>query len=154
MRAGLTLPARNIAGSRVRVVAPVLRGGLVREDFVEGHVVPIDAVTRNYRNDRWVHAQVTDQRGHGDVQDVVAEASAIGPTAGDNSAAESRLNRTREHVAAEDAQTREAHVVLIGRMIRTTARQPARACAELRLNAAGRSVAGAVPATGFGRLER
>ena len=93
MRAGLTLPARNPAGSRVRVVAPVLRGGLVGEDFVEGHVVPIDAVTRNYRNDRWVHAQVTDQRGHGDVQDVVAEASAVGPTAGDNSAAESRLDR-------------------------------------------------------------
>src|SRR5437867_4191431 len=66
----LTLAGRNVGQSEppyvgcyffngllgVRVVAPVLRGGLVREDLVVRHVVPIDAVTRNYRNDRRVHA--------------------------------------------------------------------------------------------------
>src|SRR6266550_2602589 len=100
------------------VIPPVLRSGFVWKDLVERHVVRIDAVSSYDRNDRREHAQVTNQRGDGDVHDIITKAAAVRPAAGNDSAAEAGLDRTGEHVAAEDAQARVARVVLVGRMIR------------------------------------
>src|SRR3989442_9327337 len=97
-------PGAFRTGLVMRVIAPVLRGGLVREDLVEGHVVRIDTVTRYNRNDGWVHSQVTDQCGDSDIHDIITEAAAVWPAAGHNSAAKASLDRTGEHVAAKDAQ--------------------------------------------------
>src|SRR5436190_21440134 len=113
------------------VIAAVLRGGLVREDLVEGHVVRIDSVASDNRNDRGTHAQVTDQCSDGDVHDIITEASAVRPAAGNNSAAEAGLDGAGEHVAAEDTQAGVACVALVGRMIRSTARQPAGASGKV-----------------------
>ena len=64
-------------------------------------------------------------------------------------------NRTyRKLLNAIKMNVYEAHVVLIGRMIRTTARQPARACGKVHLNQVGNVDAGDVAAAGFRRLER
>src|SRR2546426_12463496 len=74
-------PGACRAGLVMGVMAAVLRGGLVREYLVEGHIVRVNAVTRHNRNDRGAHAQVTDQCGHGDVHDIITEAAAVRPSA-------------------------------------------------------------------------
>jgi hypothetical protein len=63
------------------MVTPVLRCRLVRKDFAESHVVAIDAVTCRSTNDQIVGiAQIADQRSDSDVNDVISEAPAVGPT--------------------------------------------------------------------------
>src|SRR5689334_3511736 len=98
---------------RVYMVAAILRCRLVRKDLVETHVVAIDAIARRTANDQivWI-AQVTDQRRHSDVDNVVAEAPPVGPTArNEPTILERILNVALEHIAAEDAQTRKPGVV-------------------------------------------
>src|SRR5258707_12962217 len=91
--------------SWMRVVAPVLGRGLIREHFVVDHVVgapPVDAIGDP---DGERAAQVADQRADGDVHDVITETPPIGPAAGNGSAiAEWVLDGAVQHVAPEDAQ--------------------------------------------------
>ena len=58
-------------------------------------------------DDRRGNAQVTDQRGDADIDDVIAEAAAVGPPAGNRATGES----AHQGVAAENAETRESGVV-------------------------------------------
>ena len=90
--------------SVVNVPASVLRGGLVRKDLVEGHIVRVDVVARGAADDGRARAQIADQRRHGDVHDVVTEAAAVRPPSRDGAPAEAGLYLTDQHVAAEDAE--------------------------------------------------
>src|SRR5262245_24700321 len=99
----------------MRMVASVLGSGFVREHLVERHVVLAHAVhaVGHANNER--AAQVAEQRAYGDIDDIVAEAPAIGPAARNEAAiAKGVLDFALEHVASEDAQTGEAGVVRIG----------------------------------------
>ena len=100
----------------MRVPAPVLRRGLVREDLVERHVVRIDVVPCGTTNDRRARAQVADQCRDRDIDNVVSEPPAIRPSSGNDAVAEAGLDLADEHIAAEDAQPREARVVRVRRM--------------------------------------
>ena len=97
------------------VVAAVLRCRFVREDFVESHVVAIDAIACWTTNDQVIRiAQIADQSSHGDVYNVISKAPTVGPSAGNEPAILERiLNVALQHVAAEDAQARESSVVRI-----------------------------------------
>src|SRR5688572_5031482 len=121
------------------VVAAVLRRRFVRKHFVESHVVLIDAVTCRTANDQIIRiAQVADQSSHGYVYNVIAKATAIGPTARNEPAVLKRiLNVALQHVAAEDAQTRESGVVRVGWIIRTTTRKPRFVRRQVNLNDIG-----------------
>src|SRR5262245_28190879 len=95
------------------VVATILRCRFVRKDFVERHIVAIDSIACWTTNDQVVRiAQVADQSSHGDVYNVIAKASTIGPSTRNESAVlEWILNVALQHVAGEDAQARESIVV-------------------------------------------
>src|SRR5207247_7096227 len=92
--------------------------------------------------------------GDGAVHDSITDAATIWPAAGNNAAPEARWDRTGEHVAAEDAQARVARVVLVRRMIRSTARQPAGAGGKVHLDQVGNVDPGDVAAAGLRRFER
>src|SRR5215510_12262350 len=118
------------------MVATVLRCRLVRKDFVESHVVAIDAIACRSANDQviWI-AQVADQRGDGDVDDIVAEAPAVRPSAWNEPAIFERiLNVALQHVAAEDAQTRIASVVRVRRITGAPAGETSFACRQVDLD--------------------
>ena len=78
---------------RMRVVASVLRRSLIREGLVVTDVVFVEIVTRGSANDWGRHAQIADERGYGDVKDIVTKAPPIGPATGDNSADVKRMTR-------------------------------------------------------------
>src|SRR6185369_10080631 len=65
--------------SRMRVRAPVLRGGFVREDLVIGHVVEVHVIAGRAANHRRTYPQITDERGDCDVHHVIAEAPSVRP---------------------------------------------------------------------------
>jgi len=85
------------------VIPAILRRGFVGEHLVIGHVVPIHIVARS-SNDRWAGAQVAKQSAHGDIDYVIAKATAIGPTAGNCSPAEAGLDGARQYVPAKDTE--------------------------------------------------
>ena len=97
------------------MVPAVLRRAFVGEHLVVADVVgahAIDPVRHAYEQRK--RAQVADEGGDRDVDNVVAEAASIGPAAGDRSAiAERILDLALEHIVAENAQTREASVVRV-----------------------------------------
>ena len=112
------LRSRSRRRSRVRgmrVVPAVLRCAFVRERpccnrcrWRSRHR------SRLPRDEQRRIAQVANEGGDRDVDNVVAEAASIGPAAGNQSAiAERILDLALEHIAAEDAQAREARVVRI-----------------------------------------
>src|SRR6185503_18441870 len=89
---------------RVRVVPPVLRSRFVREDFVEDHIVGADAINAicHAHHDR--SSQIAKQGADGDIDNIIAEATAIRPATGNDSVAEAWLHCARQHVVAENSQ--------------------------------------------------
>jgi hypothetical protein len=98
------------------VVATVLGCRFVGEDFIEGHVVAIDAVARWTTNDQVVGiAKIADQGSHRNVYNIVSKATAIGPSAGNESTILERiLNVALQDVAAKNTQPGKAWVIGIG----------------------------------------
>src|SRR5438309_11735965 len=92
------------------VIAPVLRRGLVREDLVISHVVPVHVIARLPYDGR-AGAQITQERTHCDIDYVIAEAPAIRPAARDGAAAKAGLDRAGESVSAKDTQARKPRVI-------------------------------------------
>ena len=97
---------------------PIERRRGVGEDLVVGDVVGVDVVASRPTHD--ASRQVADQRGDRDIDDVITEAPAVRPTTRHRNS----LQRRKQRVAAEDAETREAGVVGVGRVHRTASRQP------------------------------
>src|SRR5262245_65417574 len=110
----------------MRVIAPVEWSRRIGEHLVVGDVVLVDVVASRSPNDWGADAEIADERGHRDVHDIVSKATAIRPAARNGSAAESRLDLARQHVPAEDAQTREPSVVWIVRVTSSPAGQTRR----------------------------
>src|SRR5262249_624901 len=104
------------------MVTTVLRRGLVRKDFVVSHIVTIDAVTCRTANDQMVRiAQVAYQGRYSYVHHVITKASAIWPTAGNETAIVERvLNVAVQDIATEDAQPRESWIIRISWITRAT----------------------------------
>src|ERR1041385_5027050 len=130
-------PASQNFPLRVAMIAPILRSGFVREDFVVNHVVMVQPVPGRSTDGGRTHPQIADQCRYRDVDDIVSETPSVRPTAGNGAAAKTALNRAGEGVAAEDTQPRETRVVRICRMIRAAARESAWAGREIDLNQIG-----------------
>src|SRR5258708_10099062 len=122
------------AGRSTSVIPAVLRRGFVREHLVVSPVVPVNIIACRTANDGRANAQIADEGGHGNVQDIITEAAAIGPAAGDRAAAEASLDRAGENVSAEDAQTREAGIVGIGAGGGAVPAEPARSGREVHFD--------------------
>src|SRR6187549_576445 len=95
-------PSMVRSGWLMNVPAAVQRCGRVGEHLVVGDVVAVHVITRGTDNDRRADTEVADDRGHGDVEHVVAEPAAVGPAAWHDAVAEALLNLAGERVAAED----------------------------------------------------
>src|SRR5262245_38046823 len=109
----------------------------IREDLVVGDVVAVDVVAGRANDDRRADAQVADERRHRDIDNIVSKSAAVRPSAGHGAVTESCLDRTRQRVAAEDAQPRETHVVWIRRMVHAAAGKPRRRGRQVHLDQIG-----------------
>src|SRR6185369_2418854 len=123
----------RVAGLWMLVVAAVLGCRFVGEDFIEGHVVAIDAVACWTTDDQVIGiAKIADQGSHGDVDNIVSKATTVGPSAGNESAILKRiLNVALQYVAAEYAQSRITRIV---RITWTTTGQTHLSCREIDLD--------------------
>src|SRR5262245_47174505 len=119
------------------VVAAVLRGPFVWKGLVVTDVFVVNAVTGVAADAVWA-AQVADERVDRDVQHVIAKAPPVGPATRDKSTvAKWILDIALKHVAAEDAQAREARVIRIGRGIRAAASEAHAGSREVHLDHVG-----------------
>jgi hypothetical protein len=135
----------------MRVVAAVLRGAFVGEGFVVSDVVGAHAVDAVRHVDLdGVCPQVANDGSHRDVHNVVAEPASIGPASRDQSAIGERiLHLALEHIAAEDAQAREARVIRIRRVPGAAAGETHARCREIHFDQIGDINAGDVRSSGF-----
>src|ERR1700752_4090760 len=98
------------------VLPTILRRAFVREGLVVADVVLAHAIDAVGHANLQRAAQVADERSDGNVHDIVTEATAVGPPAGNQSAVAKRvLNLALQNVASENAQPGKAGVVGIGR---------------------------------------
>src|SRR6185369_5587648 len=115
------------------MVAAVLGCRFVREDFIESHVVAIDAIAGWTTNDQVIRiAKVADQSSHSDIDNIVSEATTVGPPArNEPTILEWILDAALQHITAEDAESR---IPCIIRITRSTAGQTGLRGGEINLD--------------------
>ena len=116
------------------MVTTVVRRAGIREDAIVNAIVlthVIDAVGGGDRRIRRV-SQVAENRGDSNINNVIAEAAAVRPATRDGAIIEEAgLDRARQSIAAENAETAEAFVIRIRRVTRATARETGRVGREI-----------------------
>src|SRR5215471_15392322 len=86
----------------VAMVAAVLRGGLVRKDFIKSHVIVVNPVAEG-ASDRWrAGSQIARNGGYRYIENVISESPAVWPSARDNAVTKAALNLANQHIAAEN----------------------------------------------------
>src|SRR5260370_27034436 len=105
----------------VRVISPVVRGRRIRKYFVVGKIVRDDAAEVECRgidrvDHRRIGSEITQERDDRDGHDVIAKTAAIWPTARYSAITESRLNRSREGITAENTKSIKAGIGVIREM--------------------------------------
>ena len=95
------------------MIAPVLRGGFVRKNFVISHIIEIHIISSGSADGRRRSAQIADERRDCDIHHVIPKPSSIGPAAGNSTIAKPSLHSTCEGVVAEDAKPREPWIVRV-----------------------------------------
>src|SRR5687767_921956 len=108
----------------MRMVAPVVGCSGIGKHLVVNGVVVVDVVTCGRCDHGWIHTQIAQQGGYGDVHDIIAETPSVRPSPGNSTRSKARLNFACEYVVPKNAQAGEAGIIGRGGVVGAASGKP------------------------------